>query len=54
MAYGFVCLGVALLIRNYESLLQTCLVVFGMVGGPLFAVFTVGIFMPFVNQFVSS
>lgn len=51
--YGFVCLGVALLIRNYESLLQTCFIVFGICGGPLFALFTAGMMIPAVNQFVS-
>lgn len=52
LIYGFICLGVALLIRNYESLLTTCLVVFGIIGGPLFAVFTAGIMIPLANQFV--
>ncbi|KAK7602470.1 hypothetical protein V9T40_008059 [Parthenolecanium corni] len=51
LIYGFICLGVALLIRNYESLLTTCLVVFGIIGGPLFAVFTAGIMIPLANQF---
>lgn len=49
--YGIVCLIVAMVIRNYESLLQTCLVVFGMVGGPMFGLFTAGTMLPIVNQF---
>lgn len=53
MGYGFLCLIVALLVRNYDSLLQNCFVVFGIVGGPLFALYTSGIMIPFVNQFVS-
>ncbi|XKL67589.1 hypothetical protein PGB90_003080 [Kerria lacca] len=51
MGYGFLCLIVALLVRNYDSLLQNCFVVFGIVGGPLFALYTSGIMIPFVNQF---
>jgi hypothetical protein len=53
LVFGFVCLGLAMLVRNYESLMQACLVVFGIVGGPMFGLFTVGITCPLVNQFVS-
>lgn len=53
LIYGFVCLALAILVRNYESLMQACLVVFGIVGGPMFGLFTVGIMCPFVDQFVS-
>ncbi|XP_065219448.1 putative sodium-dependent multivitamin transporter [Planococcus citri] len=50
LTYGFVCLAVALLIRNYESLLTACFTVFGVCGGPLFALFTAGMMIPAVNE----
>ena len=53
LIYGFVCLVLAMMVRNYESLMQARLVVFGIVGGPMFGLFTVGIMCPFVSQFVS-
>lgn len=51
--YGFVCIGVAFAAQYMGSLLQASLTVFGVVGGPLFGVFTLGMMVPSVRQRVS-
>lgn len=49
--YGFVCIGVAFLMQNLGGVLQASLIVFGVVGGPLLAVFTLGMFTKIANQY---
>lgn len=49
--YGFVCIGVAFAMQNLGGVLQASLVVFGVVGGPLLAVFTLGMFTKVANQY---
>jgi len=50
LAYGAICLILAFLSQYLGSILQTSLVIFGVIGGPVLAVFTLGILLPHVNQ----
>ncbi|KAL4148785.1 hypothetical protein QTP88_002943 [Uroleucon formosanum] len=50
LIYGAICLLLAFLSQYLGSILQTSLVIFGVVGGPVLAVFTLGILLPHVNQ----
>ncbi|XP_073401124.1 sodium-coupled monocarboxylate transporter 1 isoform X2 [Dendrobates tinctorius] len=47
--YGAVCIGMAGLASMMGGLLQAALSIFGMVGGPLLGLFSLGILFPFVN-----
>jgi len=53
LLYGFVCLGIAFAAESLGGVLQATLTIFGVVGGPLFGLFTLGMFVPFANQTVS-
>ena len=48
--YGMVCLGVAFLAQFMGGVLQASLTIFGVVGGPLFALFSMGMFTKRANQ----
>jgi len=48
--YGGICLLIAFLAQYFDSILQTSLVIFGVIGGPVLAIFTLGIVLPYVNQ----
>lgn len=48
--YGFICIGVAFLSQNLGGVLQASLTIFGVVGGPLLAIFTLGMFTKIANQ----
>ncbi|VVC33669.1 Sodium/solute symporter [Cinara cedri] len=50
LAYGAICLILAFLAQYVDSILQTSLVIFGVIGGPVLAVFTLGILLPHVKQ----
>ena len=52
--YGVVCIAVAFLAQKMGGVLQASLTIFGVVGGPLFALFTMGMFTTRANQRVSS
>lgn len=51
--YGFVCIGIAFLAQYVDGILQASLTIFGVVGGPLFGLFSLGMFVPAGNQRVS-
>lgn len=48
--YGLACLGLAFLVDRIGGILQASLVVFGVVGGPLLALFTLGMFIVTANE----
>ncbi|NXJ78717.1 SC5A8 protein, partial [Trogon melanurus] len=48
--YGIVCIGMAGLASLMGTMLQAALSIFGMIGGPLLGLFTLGILFPFVNE----
>ncbi|XP_055094312.1 sodium-coupled monocarboxylate transporter 1 isoform X1 [Symphalangus syndactylus] len=50
VVYGALCIGMAALASLLGALLQAALSVFGMVGGPLMGLFTLGILVPFANS----
>lgn len=50
--YGLVFLALAFLAEHLGGVLQAALTIFGAVGGPLFGVFTLGMFTTFANQMV--
>ena len=53
LLYGFVCLGIAFAAESLGGILQATLTIFGVVGGPLLGMFTLGMFVPFANETVS-
>ncbi|OCT88735.1 hypothetical protein XELAEV_18017365mg [Xenopus laevis] len=50
LLYGAICIGMAGLASLMGGLLQAALSIFGMVGGPLLGLFSLGILFPFVNS----
>lgn len=50
LVYGTICLLLAFLAQYFDSILQTSITIFGVIGGPVLAVFTLGIILPTVNQ----
>jgi solute carrier family 5 (sodium-coupled monocarboxylate transporter), member 8/12 len=48
--YGLVCIGVAFLTQNLGGVLQASLTIFGVVGGPLLGIFTLGMFTTISNE----
>ncbi|XP_074127466.1 LOW QUALITY PROTEIN: sodium-coupled monocarboxylate transporter 1-like [Sminthopsis crassicaudata] len=48
--YGLLCIGMAGLASLLGALLQVAVTIFGVIGGPLLAIFTLGILVPFANS----
>jgi sodium-coupled monocarboxylate transporter 8/12 len=51
--YGFVCIGTAFLAEKFGGILQISLTIFGAVGGPLLALFTLGMSFLVPNEYGS-
>uniref|UniRef100_A0A8C9SV03 Solute carrier family 5 member 8 n=1 Tax=Scleropages formosus TaxID=113540 RepID=A0A8C9SV03_SCLFO len=52
--YGAVCIGMAAIASLLGGLLEAALSIFGIIGGPLVGLFSLGIFCPFANSTVST
>lgn len=50
LVFGSLCIVLSFLVKYIGAVLQSALTIFGVIGGPVSAVFTLGIFLPFVNQ----
>ncbi|XP_060858651.1 putative sodium-dependent multivitamin transporter isoform X2 [Metopolophium dirhodum] len=50
LVYGSVCIILSFLAKYMGAVLQTALTIFGVIGGPVLAVFTLGILLPYINQ----
>lgn len=48
--FGLVCIGLAFVAEKFTGVLQASLTIFGVVGGPLLALFTMGMMFPFTSQ----
>lgn len=52
LTYGLICLGVAFLAQFLGGVLQAALTIFGVVGGPLLGLFSLGMFTLTANEWV--
>lgn len=50
LIYGGVCIILSFLTKYMGAVLQSALTIFGVIGGPVLAVFTLGILLPYINQ----
>lgn len=48
--FGLACIGLAFVAENFTGVLQASLTIFGVVGGPLLGLFTLGMAFPFTSQ----
>ena len=49
--YGLICVGVAFVAQYLGGVLQVSLTIFGVIGGPLLAIFTLGMCTKLANQY---
>merc|ERR1719312_441598 len=49
VAYGLVGYGLVFIVKSVDGVLEAALGIFGIVGGPVLGVFTLGMFVPFAN-----
>lgn len=49
-SFGLACIGLAFVAENFTGVLQASLTIFGVVGGPLMGLFTLGMIFPFTSQ----
>lgn len=54
MVYGCICIAVAYIAQHLGGVLQAALTIFGVIGGPLLGLFTLGMFTTTANQEVFS
>jgi len=50
VAYGAICIALSFMVKYLGQIFQSALTVFGVIGGPVTAVFTLGIVVPSANQ----
>ncbi|VVC36870.1 Sodium/solute symporter [Cinara cedri] len=50
ITYGSICIFLSFLVEYLGAVLQGALTIFGVIGGPVLGVFTLGILMPFIDQ----
>lgn len=51
--FGFLCVGVAFLAQLLGGILQAALTIFGVIGGPLLGLFSLGMFTVTANEKVN-
>ena len=49
LLYGIFCYGIIFLVRDIPGLVQAWLGIFGVLGGPVLGLFSLGMFIPFAN-----
>lgn len=52
-SYGILTIGMAFIAGSFSGILAAALVIFGGASGPILGTFTMGMFMPFVNKYVT-
>ena len=53
IVFGVICFGLVFVAMSLDNVLEAALSIFGIIGGPLLGVFTLGMFFPWANAIVS-